>query len=326
MMTEFHRVRRQQFLTEDYFVSNDRYFQEERDHWACALHAAGDTEEERRMLARSAHARFAYNLLALRYTSGAPIEELRAELGRVVEAYECYQQALATFEKAPLMSPLGLDQLGDYERAMQIMGLCILLHRPDLLNRMAALIDPGYKGEDTLYEDLLAFYQSGRVELDEWYHDEPYTPLIRAIYEDDKDQAAALLNEYVESWYPAFKYVPWHDGHLRINGTDGDYFGYWAFEAGAVAYLCNIDDSAVTHMVYPKDLVDWARSHAHLSGTTAQERQLNRLRCEAGQPCLKDGEWETPAQTNSRRRFKQGEIMPSLDTDYGQTIWQWMGN
>ena len=323
-MTAFHRVRRQQFLTEEYFVSNDRYFQEERDHWACALSAAGDTEEERRMLARSTHASFAYNLLSLRYTSGAPIESLRVELGRVVEAYECFKVALATYENIPEVAPLGMGNIGDYERCLQLVGLCYLLHRRDLLPRLVALQDPAYRGADALYEDLLRYGLEQRPETDELLHFDPYDLLLGAIWAQSDEESLTLLNEYVESWYPAFKYVPWHDGHLRINGTDGDYFGYWAFEAGAVAYLCNIDDSAVTHMVYPKDLVDWARSHAHLSGTTAQERQLNRLRCEAGQPCLKDGEWETPAQTNSRRRFKQGEIMPSLGTDYGQTIWHWV--
>lgn len=254
--------RRQQFLDQAYAGSMEVTLRQ----WNDELYANSSVPElglENISLDAAQLADNAYAQISLAYTSGVGIEKIRDEFAQVVDAYERYQKALAEFEQAPLMSPLGLDQLGDYERAMQIMGLCILLHRPDLLNRMAALIDPGYKGEDTLYEDLLAFYQSGRVELDEWYHDEPYTPLIRAIYEDDKDQAAALLNEYVESWYPAFKYVPWHDGHLRVNGTDGDYFGYWAFEAGAVAYLCNIDDSAVTHMVYPKDLVDWARSHAH---------------------------------------------------------------
>ena len=262
MKSLFQKQRRQQYLLEPY--SDQQLLRRTRMREAIGNHLAGEKADvERVSLLSASLADNEFEYLALLYSSGASIERVRSDLASVVECYERYQQALATFEQAPLMSPLGLDQLGDYERAMQIMGLCILLHRPDLLNRMAALIDPGYKGEDTLYEDLLAFYQSGRVELDEWYHDEPYTPLIRAIYEDDKDQAAALLNEYVESWYPAFKYVPWHDGHLRINGTDGDYFGYWAFEAGAVAYLCNIDDSAVTHMVYPKDLVDWARSHAH---------------------------------------------------------------
>lgn len=49
-----------------------------------------------------------------------------------------------------------------------------------------------------------------------------------------------------------------------------------------------------------------------------------RLRCEAGQPCPRDGEWETPAQANSRRRFKQGQPMPRQSTDYGETIWYWV--
>ena len=324
MTAQVQLLRRQVFLHDEYYQVMQTHFRASASFWKNNSPEA-DSPEQAQALAAASVAGDGFKLLTLRYTAGEPIEFLRAELGSVIEAYERYQQALAEYEGVPNMAPLGLDQLGDYERCMQLIGLCYLLHRRDLLPRLSSMIDPGYRGEDTLYEDLMSYTEVGRVDLDEWYHDEPYTPLIRAIYEDDKNEAAALLNEYVESWYPAFKYVPWHDGHLRINGTDGDYFGYWAFEAGAVAYLCNIDDSAVTHMVYPKDLVDWARSHAHLSGTTAQERQLNRLRCEAGQSCLKDGEWETPAQTNSRRRFKQGEIMPSLDTDYGQTIWQWVG-
>ena len=45
----------------------------------------------------------------------------------------------------------------------------------------------------------------------------------------------------------------------------------------------------------------------------------------SGSALPRDGEWETPAQTSSRRSFKLGEIMPSVGGDYGQTIWQWSG-
>lgn len=48
-----------------------------------------------------------------------------------------------------------------------------------------------------------------------------------------------------------------------------------------------------------------------------------RLRCEAGQPCPQEGYWFTPAAENSRRHFKQGDVMPDMKSDYGQTIWQW---
>lgn len=54
----------------------------------------------------------------------------------------------------------------------------------------------------------------------------------------------------------------------------------------------------------------------------AQPEQL-RGRCVAGQPCSREGFWFTPAQTNSRRFFKAGEVMPELGGDYGTTIWQW---
>jgi hypothetical protein len=48
-----------------------------------------------------------------------------------------------------------------------------------------------------------------------------------------------------------------------------------------------------------------------------------RLRCEAGQPCPREGYWFTPARINSRRHFNAGEVMPDVGGDYGSTIWQW---
>ncbi|QOL49684.1 hypothetical protein [Massilia litorea] len=46
----------------------------------------------------------------------------------------------------------------------------------------------------------------------------------------------------------------------------------------------------------------------------------------AGEACPETGFYFTPAKTESRRLFHKGEIMPSLDTDYGRTIWQWDNN
>ncbi len=48
-----------------------------------------------------------------------------------------------------------------------------------------------------------------------------------------------------------------------------------------------------------------------------------RLRCEANKPCPREGWWFTPAKADSRRFFRQGEVMPAFGTDYGLTIWQW---
>ncbi|KPY26140.1 PoNe immunity protein domain-containing protein, partial [Pseudomonas syringae group genomosp. 3] len=156
-----------------------------------------------------------------------------------------------------------------YEECVQVISLCILLHRTDLLKRFVTLMDEaGYAGDDTLYEDLLRKILPNRQDIDQWYHD-VYTPLIQAIYADSKEKSSKLLSEYCKQWYPAFKQAPWHDTHLQ--GEEGNYVGYWAFEAGAIAFLYGIDDSKIDHMVYPKDLVEYARNYQGTNNT-----QVNR--------------------------------------------------
>ena len=49
-------------------------------------------------------------------------------------------------------------------------------------------------------------------------------------------------------------------------------------------------------------------------------------RIESNQPCTKDGYWFTPAKADSRRFFKQGDLMPCFnDSDWGDTLWYWSG-
>jgi hypothetical protein len=47
------------------------------------------------------------------------------------------------------------------------------------------------------------------------------------------------------------------------------------------------------------------------------------LRVAAGKTCPQTGFYFTPALPESRKRFTEGEVMPSLDSTYGETIWQW---
>lgn len=43
----------------------------------------------------------------------------------------------------------------------------------------------------------------------------------------------------------------------------------------------------------------------------------------AGTPCELSGFYFTPAASASRRHFKQGDIFPSIESTYGNAIWQW---
>lgn len=323
MSNSIDQLRRQQFLTREFYESQFNQLDSIAPELLALYQAHPDKIEQRRSW--SYHlADDSYKLLSLKFTAGEHPEKLRAELVGVIEAYERFQKALEEYEQIPNVAPLGMGNIGDYERCMQLIGLCYLLHRRDLLPRIAALQDPGYAGEDALYEDLLDYALPERYDTDAMLHLEAYDPLIDAMYADSDDGCAQAIQRYVDDWYPHFKYIPWHDGHLGINGTEGYYFGYWAFEAGAVALLCDIDDSQIDHMVYPKDLVAWARQHAHLSATDgASGASGAALRCEAGQPCPQEGWWVSPARANSRRRFELNDTMPELGGDYGATIWQW---
>jgi len=54
---------------------------------------------------------------------------------------------------------------------------------------------------------------------------------------------------------------------------------------------------------------------------TLATKITHRLR--AGDICPQTGIYLSPARIDARRRFEQGEIMPDLESNYGETIWQW---
>lgn len=259
-----------------------------------------------------------HDAMLISYTSGASIKNLETDVEQLVFAYE-KQRALQviSFGSPDVLS--GFGENDDYECFLQGVGLCILLGRGELIPRLTAIFDRDNKGQDALYEFFASFYDNNRIKTDELFFKRPFAGLLKVIRASSPQEASKLLDKYCKDWYPAFKKAPWHDSHLSIVDDEGSYTGYWAFEAGAVAFLLNIDDSQIDHMVYPKDLVAYARAHTATGAT-----QIPRI--EAGQPCTHTGYWFTPAQANSRRHFKQGESMPSFDDSrWGATLWYWVG-
>ena len=329
MSVPFNEKRRQMFLSQSYYENMEPYFSTSPTHYKDEANLPmGDTPEQQRSLAASSIADDLYDLLSLHYTAGEPLDDLRKELEDVVAAYEEYQKYLGAYEDAPQMAAFGFGMIDEYERCMQLIGLCYLLHRLDLLPRIAKLQDPGYKGEDTLYEDLLAYDLEGRSDVDQWYHDKPYRDLINSLYRDTPEESLADIKAYCDTWYPAMKSCPWHDGHTRMTDTDGDYFGYWAFEAGAVAFLLDIDDSTIEHMVYPKDLVAYARKLRD-EGVASPRPDHGRLRAERNEIVPKTGWWHSIARPNGQtlHYFEAGQHFPDWQyTKTGEVIWDFDPN
>jgi len=322
-MIPFHERRRQQFITEQYFYSKLESWADTIKLWSNNLPAEGDSDDHRQSLAAADVAEHKYFTLSINYTAGEPIDPLRNGLEAVVDAYEQYANFLRVYENEPDYPVFGFQEIGDFERMAQLVSLALLLHRRDLIPRLHALIESSaYDGVDAMYEELVSHVFPDRPYLENWFHKKPYIHLLNATDLDDPKEKTKELKTYCKEWFPAMKSAPWHNSHLRMTETDGDYFGYWAFEAGAISLLYNIDDSTIDHMVYPRDLVAWARANEHLS-----EETHTKLRCEAKELCPKTGFWLTPAKLGSRRHFTQGEIMPNFPgSTYGMTIWMWDQN
>ena len=334
---EFRKRRRQKFLTARYFKLNVAL--------QITLVKAGkeaiDSDREAGSFDAAPYGgifKDKLKLLRLHYTAGEPIESLKPLYADALHWFEEWHKAEYTYsvylakktgEDLRLdMSPLEFGDLSHFQLALDMVSLGILLGDGDAVRKVASLTQ-STRGTDMLMEYLLETIVPDPRDIEVFFHEQPYGALVDAIYTADTPaQSAAFMQQYLDGWYKSFEGVPWHDGHLVQTEEYSNYEGYWAFEAAAVCVLHGIDDSSFRdHIVYPKDLADWARAHgvaqAIRLGAGAPGMDGAGLRCEAGQPCPREGWWFTPAQPGSRRRFQQGESMPDLKSSWGTTIWQW---
>lgn len=79
---------------------------------------------------------------------------------------------------------------------------------------------------------------------------------LRPILDNKEDNSSELIKEYLQKkWYDIHKECTWYDSH---RSSQNIYYGYWSFEAGAIAKILNIDDSNLKdEPYYPYDLVHY---------------------------------------------------------------------
>lgn len=266
----FHERRRQQFLYEELYektrANQFLIVDIEKDNTRVALQGTeGHTS--------------AYEMIYLErlwvwmldYTAGISIEALAPRIAGIVDAFEAWNEAHQFFqqEAANEFPEYGPYQYGgapvfsilsDYEDTLQLLSIAILLRDLHSIKRIIHVLR-SHRGTDGLFEQLVGGYVDDEQALDACVLGKPYDILLQAFYVEDDYAALEIVNEYLEQWYPAMKDHPrWYDGHLRIH-QDGHapYYGYWAFEAAATVYLLDVDDSQINHLVYPKNLVEYAR-------------------------------------------------------------------
>lgn len=326
-MTRFHEKRRQKFIDEESYRNTIEHYRGDELIYAEKL---AETRKQPGAHATTLDflATTRWDVFQLRYTAGEPLQELAGSLDAVVSAFEDYVAENEEKSDREYVPPFRLsDMIDNYVDFLNLLCAAILLHREDLVPRIFGLLEGGeFDGADAVIEELLKFYLPDRPSLDEWLWNKPYRTLLDAIDSDDPAEREALMKQYVKGWYRSMKgRAQFWGQHENIEPSFSSYTGYWAMCAAAFTYLYGIDDSSYRdELVYPKDLVDYARNASRRAVALSGDTQL--LRVAAGQACPKEGTWFSPAKLDSARYFKAGEIMPSFDaSEYGATIWQWVG-
>ncbi|KWA11135.1 hypothetical protein WL26_17155 [Burkholderia cepacia] len=177
------------------------------------------------------------------------------------------------------------------------------------------------RGRDGLFENVVQALTGTHVEAPSVVlFSAPYRPLASATVRVSEERPA-LVKEFVDSWYKGMKPTFWHGAH-----TDGLYFGYWCLEAALVTVLWDIDDSSYRdNLVYPKDLVDFARQRQ--AARRADETDKPHIARQTGERCPHAGRWgvlESPGAFAQERMFKEGDVFPSAigrDGKEGPVTW-----
>jgi Domain of unknown function (DUF1911) len=326
---EFRKKRRQIYLDQLSYSSTVKTITSELNERNENFSRSDYLTPEGRITNRDLAASCRLELFQLAYTAGEDLTVLAESLTSIVQDYEQYAKELLKLSDNDYYPPFRLnDMIDSYVDYLHLLSAAILLHREDLIPRIHAFNEgTDFDGVDAVIEELLKFYLPDRPELDDWLWDKPYRGLLDAIDADTPLEMAKDMKKFVRNWYPSMKGVAHFWGaHEKIKPEFSPYFGYWAMCAAAFSYLYDIDDSSYRdEVVYPKDLVDYARSKPRRTVAEAEKLvPLELRRCEGGKVCPETGLWFTPAKTGSEQIFRKGDTMPIFNTDYGTTIWYWV--
>lgn len=257
--TDFRAKRRQIYLDEESYTNTINQIEAEN-----AIPTIHGLSQEDLCTNFSLNAQDHWIIFQLKFTAGESLTELANSLDGIVLAYEQYVDAVDELTDDKYHPPFLMgDMIDTYVDYLNLLCAAILLRREDLIARICALNEgTDFDRADAVLEELFKFFLTDRPNLDYWLWDKPYRKLLDAIDSDTPEEMAREMKLYVKNWYTDMKGVAHFWGkHEKIKPEFTPYLGYWAMCAAAFTYLYNIDDSSYRNeTVYPKDLVDYARS------------------------------------------------------------------
>ena len=277
----------------------------------------------------------ALNLMSLQYSAGGDLNFIKELYPYLLQWMEEYAETSHLYNLSPdaggrYVWHISLGTEDYWYIALRLICFGLLSGYADQMNRIMPIIDyveatPEGQEKDGLIERLIApFVQNRGVPPKDARRHLPYRKLIK-VFDAEAEKRPVMMLQYLEDWYEASRREPYYEQHPENNLRSGrSYYGYWSWEAAAVTWLLNIDDSTYRdHQFYPKDLVDFAKTQ---SEKVKEVDSFEKIKVKGGEKNPKTGYWTTPARPDQRQHFNQGELLPMLsEADWGEVYWYFDG-
>ena len=309
--TNIKRNRRQKFMDEVRYSHLSEWLISMRSTWLEKLATDKLTERARdSMLWRLASESLQHILL--NYTAGMPLAELREQLPGVVAAFDAFIAQEPDTHLRNEAQALEITQLESYVYVIWLLGLCKLLGHPDLVPRVMSWIDKNAefnRGRDGLFEFIVHRLLGTQGEVERvLLHPSVYRSLAKATVSPPEERPA-LVAAFLKDWYKNMDPCYWQGLHTDPP-EQSLYFGYWSLEAALVTVLWDIDDTSYRdHLVYPKDLVSWAREHG-FARPIAQGKPILVM---TGDPAPHSGLYAAYDGLAPEVRVQQGQPLPMAE-------------
>ncbi|MCO6554795.1 MAG: DUF1911 domain-containing protein [Gilliamella sp.] len=264
-MTEFEQQRRQKLLDEAFYPYIQERLNWEISEFKKTIRIIKDPFMEPMI-------DLYYQQLCLDYTVGKPIPDLLSIIDKIIKYTENTIDHVERYNHAHPDDKTEITILTEYfetEKLSNLLGLCILFERQDWFETIAKAVDFDQENREKALDSLIAMKIPNYPITEEKTPRELSfrNPLYKAIHAEKPKDTLKFLDEYLRRWYDGLRKADnvYIDIHLLQQGDSQDcctFHGYWCFEAAAVAYLKDIDDSSLHRFIYyPKDMVEYARNN-----------------------------------------------------------------
>lgn len=333
----FHERRRQQFLDEYTYEETLPYYVEGVE-WSKTGAAFPQRPNDDGLY----NARYSGGIQSLQfttylYTGGEPFERM---LNQVISTIELYEDAHKLNPEAIKLGTTAYPVFEIYEPEnlydlTKLASLTVLFNRPDLTRRVNACVEQTELFKDAVYGYIVTGERVSNTTVDK-QHQKRYQQLIDAIYATNQKDALKSMHAYLKDWYKKHKGYLWHGSHEQFTEDDNGreindaYVGYWSFEAAAVVYRLDLDDTELHQYIwYPKDMVAYARSSAKEvtpeEAIPQPESPPSRYTGESvavGEVCQVTGLYEAPYLRNKIVMLYQGQkVAGDTHNELGQIMW-----